>query len=358
MKIFVSTGEASGDLHLSYLARVIRQKYPDCELLGVAGEKSAAEGVKLIQDIRELAIMGFWEALKKYSFLKEKVEEYLSLIEKEKIEKVLLVDYGGFHLKFLKLLKQRVPQVKVYYYIPPKLWVWGKKRIKTLALADEIMVIFPWEYDFYKKENLEVTYFGNPFSEIYLKREREGDAILLLAGSRKQEILSLSHIYLNFIQKNPEKRFLWKLAHEKDKELLPKIYQELPNLELVVDKSLKDLVSEAAIAVAVSGTVTLELALLGLPTIVVYKTSFLNYAIAKYILKVGYIALPNITLGKEVFPELVQEKCNLEEITVELKDSLEKKEEIEKDLDALREKLSGEKVIEHYADFLIRGKNE
>ena len=96
MKIFVSTGEVSGDLHLSYLAKVIQKKYPDCELYGVAGQHSREAGVHVIQDIQDLAVMGFLEAAKKYKYLKRKMEEYLHFIEEEKIEKVLLVDYGGF----------------------------------------------------------------------------------------------------------------------------------------------------------------------------------------------------------------------------------------------------------------------
>lgn len=355
MKMFVSTGEVSGDLHLSYLARIIRKKYPDWELYGVAGHHSQEAGVIILEDIQELAVMGFLEALKKYKDLKEKMETYLQFIEEEKIEKVLLIDYGGFHLKFLKALKERCPQVKVYYYIPPKLWVWGKRRIHTLRLADEIMVIFPWEVDFYQKEGVRVHYFGNPLVETCPPRKKVGDKILLLPGSRKQEILSIVQIYQDLIRRNPAKCFLLKLVNQEALAYLPKKMKDSSNLEIVFEKELSKAVEDCSCAVAVSGTVTLELALLDVPTVVVYKTSIFNYFIAKYLLKVGYISLPNISLQEEVFPELIQKDCNVVNIENCLQEIENKSEQWKKKLQAVREKLSGVRIIEQYANFLLEG---
>ncbi|HEY4534168.1 MAG TPA: lipid-A-disaccharide synthase [Fusobacterium sp.] len=355
MKIFVSSGEVSGDLHLSYLVQVIRKKYPDCEFYGVAGHHSQEAGVTILEDIQELAVMGFLEALKKYNDLKEKMESYLRFIEEEKIEKVLLIDYGGFHLKFLKALKERCPQVKVYYYIPPKLWVWGKRRIHTLRLADEIMVIFPWEVDFYQKEGVKVHYFGNPLVETCPPRKRIGDKILLLPGSRKQEILSMMQVYQDLIQRNRKKHFLLKLANREAFAYLPKEMRNSSNLEIVFEKELSKVVEDCSYAVAVSGTVTLELALLDVPTVVVYKTSAFNYFIAKYLLKVGYISLPNISLQEEVFPELIQKDCNALQIENYLRKMKDKPELWKKKLKAVREALSGIRIIEQYADFLLEG---
>lgn len=355
MKIFVSTGEVSGDLHLSYLAKVIQNKYPDCELYGVAGEHSRKVGVHIIQDIQNLAVMGFLEAAKKYKYLKRKMEEYLHFITEEKIEKVLLIDYGGFHLKFLKALKERLPEVRVYYYIPPKIWVWGKRRLKTLRLADEIMVIFPWEVDFYKKEGVKVHYFGNPLAEKNLARKEKGNKILLLPGSRKQELHSVLPMYFDLVQKHPERQFIMKLPNKEGLSFFSREWTKFSNLEFNFLGDLSTVIEETLLAIAVSGTVTLELALLNVPSIVVYKTSAFNYFVAKYLLKVGYISLPNLTLNEEVFPELIQRRCNLEKVEKEMENMIENQEGIEKKLREIRNRLFEENIIERYVDFLIKG---
>lgn len=356
MKIFVSTGEVSGDLHLSYLVKRAKEMDKNVQFFGVTGEHSEKEGVKVIQKIDELAVMGFAEALKKYRFLKNKASEYIEFIKQEKIEKVILVDYGGFNLNFLKLLKKELPSVEVYYYIPPKLWVWGEKRIKKLKLADHIMVIFPWEVEFYKKHNVEVKYFGNPFSEKYQVIDREGESILLLPGSRRQEITSLVPEMIKLIEKEKNKKFILKLSNKEHRKWIKDDLDKYDNLEIIEGGPLETVVKKCQIAVAASGTVTLELALLGIPTIVIYKTTKLNYLIAKYILKVGLVSLPNLTLNEEVFPELLQQRCTAEEIEKNIKSVLKNLPEINKKIEEIRKKLSGKEVTKKYAEFLLKGK--
>lgn len=355
MKFFVSTGEVSGDLHLSYLVEVIKREYKDVEFYGVAGNHSRKAGVHVIQDINELAIMGFTEVLKKYSFLKRKAVEYIEFIKKEKIKKVILVDYGGFNLKFLELLKKEIADIEVFYYIPPKLWIWGEKRIKKLVKADHIMVIFPWEVDFYKKHGVDAVYFGNPFVDKYIVEQRSEEYTLLLPGSRKQEIKSLTPIMLELVKRNRNKNFLLKLSTQEHLKWIEEDLTELPNLILEFEKKLPECVKVAEMAIAASGTVTLELALMGLPTIVVYKTGFINAFIARHILKIGFVSLPNLTLNEEVYPELLQERCNVEEIERYISNLERDRNEMKEKLSRVREKLSGKKVIESYANFLVKG---
>ncbi|WP_418964023.1 lipid-A-disaccharide synthase [Cetobacterium sp.] len=356
MKIFVSTGEVSGDLHLSYLVREAKELDRDVEFYGIAGKHSKSAGVNIIQDIDELAIMGFTEAIKKYSYLKKKAEEYLDFIKKENIKKVIMVDYGGFNLKFLELLKKNIEDIEVFYYIPPKLWIWGEKRIDKLKLADHIMVIFPWEVDFYKKHNVDAIYYGNPFTERYKELKREGDKVLLLPGSRKQEIKSLIPDFIDLVKKNPKEKYLLKLSSKDHLKWIDEDISKLSNLEICYDISLNSSVKESKIAIAASGTVTLELALLGIPTIVVYKTNFINYFIAKYILKVGFVSLPNLTLNEEVFPELLQKRCNSVEIEKSMKTILENIDSVQEKIQRIREKLSGVDITKRYAEFLLKGK--
>lgn len=354
MKIFVSCGEVSGDLHLSYLVKSIMKEHKNIEFYGVAGKHSKEVGVNVIQDINELSIMGFTEVLKKYSFLKKKLREYIEFLKKEQIERVLLVDYGGFNLKFLEIIKKELPQIKVFYYIPPKLWVWGEKRVKKLRKADHIMVIFPWEVEFYKKHNIDVVYFGNPFVERYSIEKRENEYILLLPGSRRQEIKALIPVMLELAKKNNKTKYLLKLSQKEHLEWIEKDISKYENITIEVEKDLEVCVKKSKIAVAASGTVTLELALMGIPTIVVYKTNWINYFIAKYILKVGFVSLPNITVNREIFPELLQQKCNLTEIEQNVKFILDNTEKADKNIKLVIDKLSGENITEKYADFLLK----
>ncbi|WP_027127854.1 lipid-A-disaccharide synthase [Fusobacterium perfoetens] len=358
MKIFVSTGEVSGDLHLSYLIKNILKEDNTIEFYGVVGENCKALGVKSLLDIKELAIIGFLEAIKKYKFLKKKAYEYLEFIEQNNIEKVILVDYGGFNLAFLKLLKERMPQVEVFYYIPPKLWIWGKKRIKTLRLADHIMVIFPWEVEFYKQYGINVIYYGNPFIEKYpLLNSENGNKILLLPGSRKQEVTSLLPEMLNLVEKNKEKEFILKLPDKKTFKWINRDLSIYKNLE-IFQGNLEDAVKKSQVAIAASGTVTLELAIMGLPAIVVYKPSLLNLLIGRYLLKIKYISLPNLTENKEVYPELIGNQYNEKNILDKLQFIMSNREKYQIDIENIRKKLYGKDIIRSYSKYILEGKNE
>lgn len=359
MKIFISTGEVSGDLHISYIVKSIQNQNNNIKFIGVCGKYCRELGVEVIQDIKDLAIMGFTGVIKKYRFLKKKAYEYLEIIKKENIEKVILVDYGGFNLKFLELLKKEVPHAKVYYYIPPKLWIWGKNRIKKLVLADEIMVIFPWEVEFYKKNNVNVTYYGNPFIEKYKFLNRTDEYILLLPGSREQEIKSLFPVMEGVIKEKKNEKFLLKLSSEEHKKWLGEKYIGYSNLKVVIEESLEKLVEQSKIAICASGTVTLELAIMGIPAIVIYITGKINAFIGRHILKLGFISLPNLTVNHEVYPELLQEDCKSELILKKMEDILNNKQEKEvmkRNLEEVRGKLkiNNEDIIGSYANFILK----
>ena len=265
------------------------------------------------------------------------------------------MDYGGFNLAFLKLLKNEIPEVEVYFYIPPKLWVWGEKRINTLKLADHILVIFPWEVEFYKRHGIKAVYYGNPFSEKYSLIENRGEKILLLPGSRKQEIQSLMPVMLEVVKARPDKTFVLKLHSAKPFEWVENDLLKYQNLVIETNKTLEEIVKECEIAIAASGTVTLELALMGIPAIVLYKTSVVNAFIARHILKIGLVSLPNLTLNKEVYPELLQEKCTSRDVLFYLNVLKSKEDKINKDIKEIREKLSGENVVKNYGKYILKG---
>ena len=230
----------------------------------------------------------------------------------------------------------------------------GEKKNRDIKLPNHIMVIFPWEVDFYKKHGVNAVYYGNPFSEKYPVIENRGDKILLLPGSRKQEIQSLLPVMLEVVSARPDKEFLLRLHSSEPFGWIQDKLLKYPNLT-ITKASLEEAVKESEAAVAASGTVTLELALMGLPAVVIYKTNRINAFIAKNILKLGFVSLPNLTLNREVYPELLQERCTSSEILFQLNLMKSRAEKVEKDIKEIREKLSGKDVVKNYGEYILRG---
>ena len=227
-KIFISCGEMSGDLHASYIVEEMRKKDKNVEFFGVVGDKSIKAGVKPVNHIKNNDVMGFVEALKKYNYFTEKAHEYLQFIKENEIETVIFVDFGGFNLKFFELLKKKISEkelqnLRMIYYIPPKVWAWGKKRIEKLKKFDDVIVIFPFEKAYFdnglkkdKSKGLKVEYFGNPFVDKYEFSDKLGEKILLLPGSRRQEIEKFLPVIMELVrnEKVKNEKFLMKLASE------------------------------------------------------------------------------------------------------------------------------------------------
>lgn len=351
-KFFVSCGEMSGDLHLSYIIKGLKKLDSSMEFYGMAGDKSASEGAVLVQHIKDNDIMGFAEAVKKYRYFKKKAGEYIDFIKKNNIKNIIFVDYGGFNLRFFEMLKKEIKDIKTFYYIPPKVWAWGEKRIEKLRKVDEVIVIFPWEKEYFDKKNMNSSYFGNPFIDKYEFSEKYGEKILLLPGSRKQEISKMLPVMLDFVKKRKDEKFILRLADESHMSYVPFNSSEYPNLEISFLR-LEDIRNDLRMAVATSGTVTFEMALMGLPVIVGYKTSPLNVFIARNILKIAYISLTNIGAGKEVLPELIQKDFNVENIEKKVDYIDNSKETV---IESLRESryLMGDKgVVNRISQFIL-----
>ena len=377
-KIFISCGEMSGDLHASYIVEEMRKKNKNTEFFGVVGDKSIKAGVKAINHIKNNDIMGFVEALKKYRYFTKKAGEYLEFIRKNGIETVIFVDFGGFNLKFFELLKKKIQEkklqdLKMIYYIPPKVWAWGKKRIEKLKKFDDVIVIFPFEKEYYdnglKKDGskgLKVEYFGNPFVDKYEFSDELGEKILLLPGSRRQEIEKFLPVIIELIknEKVKNEKFLMKLASKEHLKYIESFEKEhkiniskIPNLEITFDE-IKKIRKDCKFAIATSGTVTFEISLMGLPVIVVYKTSRINAFIARNIVKIKYITLTNLNANKEIFKELLQEDFSVEKLLEEIEIMEKNKEKIVLELKNERKKLGNSGVLEKIANYLLKDKKD
>lgn len=351
-KFFVSCGEMSGDLHLSYIIKGIKRIDENTEFYGIVGDKSIKEGAVAVQHIKDNDIMGFTEALKKYRYFQKKAREYVEYIKINNIKNIIFVDYGGFNIRFFELLKKEINDIKTFYYIPPKVWAWGEKRIVKLKKIDEIIVIFPWEKEFYDSKNIRVNYFGNPFIDKYEFSDKYGEKILLLPGSRRQEIVKILPVMLDFAKRNKNENFILKLADETHISYIEFNEKDYPNLEISYLK-LEDLRKEVKLAVATSGTVTFEMALMGLPVIVAYKTSPINVFIARNILKIKYISLTNIAMNQEILPELIQNDFTVENIEKNMNYIDNSKNNMLECLLECRRTMGEKGVVERIANFIL-----
>lgn len=324
-KIYIISGERSGDLHASNLIQAMKATDPSIQFRGMGGSYSKEAGLDLAVDYSEVALMGFIEVVLGF----RKVIKYLNLVKKDllnyKPDILVLVDYGGFNMKIAEFAKAN--QIPVHYYIPPKVWAWNQKRaLKLKAFTDKVYSILPFEPDFFKKYDMEVKYVGNPLLDeikkfkahdfFFQKNELSyAPIIALLPGSRTQEVLAMLNKMIALVPKFPNAQFV--IAGVDG--LNPNLYKpaKKAGIKLVFNQTY-DLLSHATAAVVTSGTATLETALFRVPQIVVYRTSPISYHIAKRLIRIPYISLVNLIADQTVVKELIQDDFSIENLEKEL----------------------------------------
>ncbi|PZV85581.1 lipid-A-disaccharide synthase [Algoriphagus aquaeductus] len=362
-KIYIISGERSGDLHASNLVLALKGFNPTLQFRGMGGSYSKEAGVDLAVDYSEVALMGFLEVLLGF----RKVLNYLNRVKKDLLEfkpdALILVDYGGFNMKIAAFAKQN--GIPVHYYIPPKVWAWNQKRaLKLKQITDQIYSILPFEPEFFAKFGMEVHYVGNPLLDeirkfkphdfFFQKNELSYQPIIaLLPGSRKQEIEAMLDRMIALVKEFPNAQFV--IAGV---ESLPaSVYKpaKKAGIKLVFNQTY-DLLSHATAAVVTSGTATLETALFRVPQIVVYRTSSVSYQIAKRLIRVPFISLPNLIAGKEVVKELIQEDFSVENLRAELQrifTDVVYKGNMLQGYDLIREKIGEESASERTARIIL-----
>lgn len=330
MKYFIIAGEQSGDLHGSNLVREIFIADGKAEVRCWGGDLMESAGARLLMHYRNTAFMGFVTILKNLGTIRKNFELCRKQLTGFKPDAVILIDYPGFNLRIARFAKNA--GLTVFYYISPKFWAWNEKRVEKIRkYVDRIYIIFPFEEDFYKKHGIEAVYCGNPvldeigrriksFSGTHEIRQSLGlgvkPVIALLAGSRKSEV---EHILPKMIEVVDDfKEYQFVLAGVKN--LPEELYRNLISnreVTLVSDKTYEVLyISEAALVA--SGTATLETALFKVPQVVCFKGDFFSMLIAWIVIKVKYISLVNLIMGKEVVKELVQYRLNRKNLSSEM----------------------------------------
>ena len=285
MKYFILAGEKSGDLHGSNLVKEIHLIDKKAEIIGWGGDQMTSAGVEILVHHQELAIMGILGVLKNLFRLNNLFNQFTTQILEFQPDTIIFIDYGGFNLKAAKIAKQN--GFYTQFYIAPKVWAWNKGRIDSIKKwVDQMYVIFPFELELFKEKGISTHYIGNPLKDAIDTfvpnpefRYKNNDYVALLAGSRRQEIKASLPIFEELVKSRPEQDFIIAGVSEfKD------LYEQT-NIKVVYDQTY-DLLSCSSVAVVTSGTATLETALLNIPQIVVYKTDWLFYILAKIVVKI------------------------------------------------------------------------
>src|SRR5271170_7887383 len=328
--IMIVAGEASGDMRAAGLARALKELAPSLRLSGIGGEYMRQAGVECFTDITELAVIGIAEVVKNLGRIKKVFDQTLKQIDTTHPDVVVLVDYPGFNLRLAQEIKKR--GIKIIYYISPQVWAWREKRVlKIKELVDRMIVLFPFEQEIYSKYGMKVDYVGHPLvDEIIVERDQteilksiglsaSKTTIGLMPGSRLKEVERHLPCMLEAAQilfkQNHERQFILLKASSIPLELIEDQLFSYKHLSLkIYDGPTYDGINAMDAAMVASGTATLECALLQKPMVIIYKTSWLTYAIAKAVIKIPYIGLVNIVAGKKIAEELIQNDATADNI--------------------------------------------
>jgi lipid-A-disaccharide synthase len=348
MKLAIVAGEASGDLHASEVVRELKKLDPRVEMFGIGGDLLAREGVKLLHHASVLGFIGLFNVLRHLPMFRRIFAELLERIEKEKPDAVLLVDYPGFNLRVARRAKEM--GLRVVYYISPQVWAWRQGRVRHIAkYVDRMIVLFPFEEEFYRTHDVPVTYVGHPLVEQLAgvrKRQRSEDElrIALLPGSRRQEVEALLPAMLDAVAILQRERkvnaYIIQAPTIEHDELLAIVRGK--DLDVpILPHDRGEGVAAADVSLSASGTATLESAVLGTPVVVMYRLSRATYFLGRKLVQLPHWSLVNIVAGKEVVPELIQRDVNGERIAEEVRKIVapENYERIRGELARVREKL-------------------
>lgn len=343
-------------MHAANLVHELKIHNSVLKIRAWGGDRLIAEGVELAKHIKDTAFMGLWDVLKNLRTIKSNLDFCKQDILNFKPDAIILVDYPGFNLKIVQFAKQQ--GIKVFYYISPKVWAWNKRRVSKIKKhVDELLVIFPFEVDFYQKNGMKATYVGNPLLDeiekgnFALTYQSEKPIIALLPGSRKQEIECILPQMLSVVNDFPNHQFVIAATNSFTKAYYQSFIKE-KNVELVFDETY-GLLSNATAALVTSGTATLETALFNVPQVVCYKTNWLTYVLAKNLIKIKYLSLVNILMDKLVVTELIQSELNQNKLKQELELVLDKNENILLAYKKLKELLNKKGPSKNAAKFII-----
>ncbi len=379
-RIYLISGEASGDLLGSRLMRALREKTKgSVEFFGLGGDTMEQEGLKSLFDISELAVMGIFEVIPSIPRVLRRINETIADIKNKNPDVVVTIDSWSFCSRIHKALRKLNLGIKQIHYVAPQVWAWKKRRAKTMyKYIDELLTLLPKEPQYFTKHHLKTVFVGHPVIESDVLKADGADfrskfniapekqIISILPGSRHTEVVKLLPDFLAAAQKlydlNPDICFVLptvKTVASRVKQMTKGSKLPLAVVETEADRYSAFQASSAAIAA--SGTVALELAICNIPHIIAYKVSPLTYFLAKHLVKIKYVNLTNLLLGYSVVPELLQDKCTSDNIVTEILELLKNGSAYERQIEGfakIKEHLScgSQTPSQNAADEILKAK--
>ncbi len=332
-RVMIVAGEASGDIYGAGLVDAVHKTNPAVLFFGIGGKRMREKGVDTVVDSADMAVVGLVEVMKHFGVIASAFLKLKNILLKNPPDLLILIDYPGFNLRLAKVARKA--GVKVLYYISPQIWAWRQGRVKNIKrLVDYMAVILPFELPFYEKAGVPVSYVGHPMADLVKVTKTREDAVIsfgldpskkivgLFPGSRRSEIQRLLPTILGAArllkQRFPELQLVLPLASTlQEEDLLPALADsDLP--VTIIHERIHDLIKACDAVISVSGTVTLEIALVGTPLVIIYKLAPITFQLAKRLVKVEHIGLCNIVAGDTVAKELVQDDASPEKIAEEI----------------------------------------
>ena len=328
-KIFILTGEPSGDKLASTVISKLKINNPDIEYLSVGGTHIKKLGIQSIFDLKDITYIGFTSVLFNIFKITRKINKTVDEIVKFNPDILFSVDSPDFTLRVAEKVKVINNKIKTIHYVAPQVWIWRKNRVKKIKkFIDHMLLLFNFEKKYFDRENIKNTFVGHPLIE---KKDnvkttlenlfsKDKKIISLFPGSRKSETNVLLPILLSFIKlmnkKNPNYSFVFHATDENKEFIIDNVKNtNLNNIDVISDENIKNQVLSSSIfAVSKSGTISLQISSANIPSIIIYKLSFINFMIFRSLVNVKFANIINIINDKEVIPELLQKECNAEEI--------------------------------------------
>ena len=355
-KIFILTGEPSGDKLASSIIAKLKIQNPNIEYLSVGGEHLNNLGIRSIYDLKDITYLGFTSVLLNIFKIKKKISKTVDEILKFDPDILLSVDSPDFTLRVADRVKKLNNKITTVHYVAPKVWVWRRKRVKKIKkFIDHMLLLFSFEKEYFEKENIKTTFVGHPLiedkenvkivSNNLISKDRM--IISIFPGSRKSETTVLMPILLDFIKlmhkKNYNYDYIFHATNENKIFVTDQIKKSnLKNIDVVSDENIKlKVLSNSIFAVSKSGTVSLQICNLNIPSIIIYKLSFLNFMIFKFLANIKFANIINIINDREVIPELLQKECNSKEIFNSVIYLLKNPDLIKKQLKTCNDTLNG-----------------